>query len=325
MTSNCRHTIQGLAATIAALACPAGVIAQGYPTKPVHLIVGFAPGGSSDIAARVIGQWLGDQLGRQFVIENRPGAATNIAAETVSRAPPDGHTLLLVSSADAINATLHPRPSFNFIRDIAPVASLTQQPQVLIANAAFPAGTFQELIGYAKANPGKINIASAGNGSISHLAGELLRMATGVDWVHLPYRGSGPALTDLIAGHVQISFSGIAGAISHLKSGRLRAIAVTTPKRSDALPDIPAVAEFVKDYSAVSFFGIGAPKATPPGIIDTINRHVNAGLADAKIAARYADLGGSVLAGTPAAFATLVAAETEKWARVIRSASIVSK
>jgi len=286
------------------------------------MMVGFAPGGSSDIAARVIGQWLSERLGQTFVIENRPGAGANIAAEAVVRAAPDGYTLLLISSSDTINATLYPKVSFNFVRDIAPVASLTRQPQVLMANPSFPATTFNELIAYAKANPGKVNIASAGNGAISHLSGELLKMMTGVDLVHVPYRGAGPALTDLLAGHVQISFAGMAGSIEYLRTGKLRGLAVTTTTRAEALPDIPAVAEFVPGYEAISLFGIGAPKNTPAEIVDKLNREINAALADPKIAQRVADLGGSVLAGSAADFGKLIADETEKWGKVIRTANI---
>ena len=296
--------------------------AQAYPSRPVRIVVGFAPGGSTDIAGRLMGQWLTDRLGKQVVIENRPGTASNIAAETVARAAPDGHTLLLVSSADAINATLHPKPNFTFTRDIAAVASMTQQPQALLANPAFPARTFPELIAIVKAKSGEVTIASAGNGSISHLSGELLRMSAGMDLIHLPYRGSGPALTDLLAGHVQISFSGMAGAVQHLKSGKLRALAVSTAKRSEVLPDVPAIAEVIAGYEAVSFFGIGAPKDTPTGIVDLLNKEINAGLADPKVAARFVDLGGTVLAGSPAAFGKLVADETEKWGKVIRAAGI---
>ena len=298
------------------------VSAQSYPARPVRIVVGFAPGGSSDIAARVMAQWLSERLGKQFVIENRAGTVSNIAAETVVRAPADGHTLLLVSSADTINATLHPKPNFNFIRDIAPVAGMTQQPQVLWANPAVPAATFSELIAYLKANPGKLTIASAGNGSISHLAGDLLRTTVGVDLIHLPYRGSGPALTDLLAGHVQVSFSGMAGSIQHAKSGRLRALAVTTEKRSDALPDIPTISEFFPGFSAVSLFGIGAARNTPAEIIEKLNSEINAGLADPKMQARFADLGGVVLAGSAAAFGKLLADETEKWEKVIRAGNI---
>ena len=317
------RTMLRLAIGIAAIAThAAGALAQGYPTRPVRIVAGFAPGGSTDLAARVIGQWLTEQFGRQFVIENRPGTVSNIAAETVVRAAPDGHTLLLVSSADTINATLHPKPNYNFLRDIAPVAGMTQQPQVLMANPSVPGATFPELLAHIKANPGKLSIASAGNGAISHLAGELLKMTAGLDLIHLPYRGAGPALTDLLAGHVQISFSGMAGSVQYLKSGRLRALAVTTAKRSAALPDVPTVGEFFPGYAATSLFGIGAPRNTPTEIIDKLNHTINAALADPKIEARFADLGGTVLPGSPADFAKLLADETEKWGKVIRAANI---
>ena len=322
MNSSLRRMLQ-LAAGITAIATlTTGAIAQSYPTRPVRIVAGFAPGGSTDLAARVIGQWLTEQLGKQFVIENRPGTVSNIAAETVVRAAPDGHTLLLVSSADTINATLHPKPNYNFLRDIAPVAGLTQQPQVLIANPALPAKSLRELIDHVRANPGVVTIASAGNGSISHLAGELLKSSAGLDLIHLPYRGSGPALTDLLAGHVQISFSGMAGSVQHLKSGRLRALAVTTPKRAEALPDAPAISEIYPGYSATSLFGIGAPRGAPVEIIDKLNATINAALADPKIEARFADLGGTVLPGTAAAFGKLLADETAKWEKVIRAANI---
>jgi tripartite-type tricarboxylate transporter receptor subunit TctC len=309
----------------AAAALPAAsrvALAETYPERPVRIVVGFAPGGSTDIAARVIGQWLSERLGQQFIVEDRPGAGANIATETVVRSPPDGYTLLLVSSSETINATLFPKLAFNFVRDIAPVAGLTRQPQVLLANPSFPAKTFAELIAYAKANPAKITIASAGNGSISHLSGELLKMMAGVDLVHVPYRGAGPALTDLIAGHVQISFAGMAGAIEYVKTGKLRALGVTTAARSAALPDVPAIGEFAPGYEAVSLFGIGAPKDTPLAIIEKLNREVAAGLADAKITAHFAELGGTTLTLTPAQFAALIASETEKWGKVIRAANI---
>ncbi len=291
----------------------------------MRLVVGFAPGGSSDIAARLIAQRLTERMGQQFIIENRAGAGANIAAEVVVRAPADGYTLLLVSSADTINATLYSKLSFNFLRDIAPIAALTQQPQVMLASAALPAKTFIELIAYAKANPGKVTIASAGTGAISHLSGELLRGMTGIDLVHMPYRGSGPALTDLLGGHVLMSFAGIAGSIEFVRSGRLRALAVTTAKRSNALPDVPAVGEFLPGYEAVSLFGIGAPKGTPPDVVQKLNAEINAALADPKIEARFADLGGSVLVTTPAQFGKLLADETEKWSKVIRAAGIKSE
>jgi tripartite-type tricarboxylate transporter receptor subunit TctC len=296
--------------------------AQAYPARPVRIIVGFSPGGSTDIAARVVGQWLSERLGQSFVIENRPGAGANLAAETVVRASPDGYTLLLVSSSDTINATLYPKLNFVFLRDIAPVASMTRQPQVMLTNPSLPAKTFREFIAYAKANPGKVNVASAGNGSISHLSGELLKMMTGVDLIHVPYRGAGPALTDLLAGHVQASFAGMAGSIEYLRTGKLRGLAVTTTMRSQALPDIPTASEFVPGYEAISLFGIGAPKDTPAEIVDKLNKEINAALADPKIKARFADLGGTVLAGSPAEFERLLAAETEKWGKVIRAANI---
>jgi tripartite-type tricarboxylate transporter receptor subunit TctC len=318
-----RRKFLHLAAGAAALPAASRMAsAQAYPTRPVRIIVGFSPGGSTDIAARVVGQWLSERLGQSFVIENRPGAGANLAAEMVVRAPPDGYTLLLVSSSDTINATLYPKLNFVFLRDIAPVASMTRQPQVLLANPSLPAKTFRELIAYAKANPGKVNIASAGNGSISHLSGELLKMMTGVDFIHVPYRGAGPALTDLLAGHVQVSFAGMAGSIEYLRTGKLRGLAVTTTMRSQALPDIPTASEFVPGYEAISLFGIGAPKTTPAEIVDKLNREINAALADPKIKARFVDLGGTVLAGSPAEFERLLAAETEKWGKVIRAANI---
>jgi len=298
--------------------------AQAYPSRPVRIVVGFTPGGSTDIAARLIGQWLSERLGQSFVIENRPGAGANIATEAVVRAAPDGYTLLMVSSAETINASLYPKLSFNFIRDIAPVASITRQPQVMLANPSLPAKTFVELIAYAKANPGKVNMASAGNGAISHLSGELLKMMAGVDLVHVPYRGAGPALTDLLAGHVQICFVGMAGSIEYLRTGKLRGLAVTTTTRSEVVPDIPAIGEFVPGYEAVSLFGIGAPKNVPAEIVDKLNREINTALADPKIKARVADLGGTVLAGSPAEFGKLLADETEKWGKVVRAANITA-
>ncbi len=296
--------------------------AEIYPTRPVRIVVGFTAGGSTDIVARMIGQWLSERLGQSFVIENRPGAAAKIATETVVHAPPDGHTLLLVSSSETINATLYQKLNFNFMRDIAPVASIIRQPQVMLANPSVPARTFPELIALAKANPGKTTMASPGNGSIGHLSGEMLKMMTGVDLVHVPYRGAVPALTDLLAGHVQILFTGIAGSIDYLRTGKLRALAVSTTTRSKALPDIPAVNEFVPGYEAISLFGIGTPRNTPADIVDTLNKAINTALADAKIEARIADLGGMVLTGSPADFRALLASETEKWGKVIRAANI---
>ena len=296
--------------------------AQAYPARPVRIVVGFTAGGSTDIGARLIGQWLQERLGQPFVIENRPGAGTNIATESVVRAPPDGYTLLMIGPSSAVNATLYDKLNFVFLRDIAPVASLIRQPQVLLANPSLPARTVPELIAYAKANPGKITMASAGIGSIGHLVGELFKMMAGVDLVHVPYRGAGPALTDLLGGQVLISFAGIAGSIEYVRTGKLRALAVTTATRSEALPDVPTVGEFVPGYEAGDWLGIGAPKNTPAEIVDRLNREINAALADPKIKARFADLGGTPLALTPADFGKLLADETEKWGKVIRAANI---
>jgi tripartite-type tricarboxylate transporter receptor subunit TctC len=317
-----RKFLQLAASGATAPLLPSIARAQAYPSRPVRIVVGFAPGGSTDIGGRVIGQWLSERLGQSFVVENRPGAGSNIAAEVVTRAAPDGYTLLLISSSDTINATLYPKLSFNFIRDIAPVASMTLAPQILMANPSLPAKSFTELVAYAKANPGKISIASAGNGAISHLSGELLKMMTGIDLVHVPYRGAGPALTDLLAGHVQLAFVGMAGAIEYLRTGKLRGLGVSTTARSEAMPDIPAIAEFVPGYEAVSFFGLGAPKNTPAGIVDKLNGEVNLALQDPKIKARIADIGGIIHGGTPAAFGKHIADETAKWAKVIKAAKV---
>ena len=296
--------------------------AQSYPSRPVRWLVGYPAGGSADVVARLISQHLAEKMGQPFVIENRPGAGANIATEIVVRAPPDGHTLLLVTSSETINATLYQKLSFNFLRDIVPVASMTRQPQVLLANPSLPAKTFSELISYAKANPGKITMASPGNGSLGHLSGEMLKIMTGIDMVHVPYRGAVPALTDLLAGHVQILFTGMAGSIDHLKTGQLRGLAVTTMARSEARPDIPAISEFVPGYETISLFGIGAPKNTPAEIVGKLNSEINAALADPKIQARIADLGGTVLAGLPTEFGKLLADETAKWSKVIRTADL---
>jgi tripartite-type tricarboxylate transporter receptor subunit TctC len=296
--------------------------AQSYPTRPVRIVVGFTAGGSTDIGARLIGQWLQERLGQSFVVENRPGAGTNIATESVVRAPPDGYTLLMVGPSSAVNATLYDKLSFVFLRDIAPVASLIRQPQVMLANPSVAAKTVPELIAYAKANPGKITMASAGIGSTGHLVGEFFKMTAGVDFVHVPYRGAGPALTDLLGGQVLTSFAGIAGSIEYVRTGKLRALAVTTATRSEALPEIPTVGEFVPGFEAGDWLGMGAPRNTPPEIIDRLNAEIAAALADPKIKARFADLGGTTLALTPAQFGKLVADETEKWAKVIRAANI---
>jgi tripartite-type tricarboxylate transporter receptor subunit TctC len=299
--------------------------AQAYPSRPVRIIVGFAAGGSSDIGARLIGQWLQERLGQPFVIENRAGAATNIATETVVHAAPDGYTLLMVGPSSTINATLYDKLSFVFLRDIAPVASTIRQPQMILANPSLPAKTIPELIAYAKANPGKITVASAGTGSSGHLAGELFKMMAGVNMLHVPYRGAGPALTDLLGGQVLTGVTGISGSIEQVRTGKLRALAVTTTARAAALPEVPTVGEFLPGFDAGDVLGVGAPKDTPPEIIDKLNREINAALADPKLSARFADLGGTPLALTPAQYGKLLADETEKWGKVIRSANIKSE
>jgi len=296
--------------------------AQAYPTRPVHIIVGFAAGGPNDISARLMGQCLSERLGQQFVIENRSGAGGNVATELVVRAPADGYMLLLVPAPAAINATLYDNLNFNFIRDIAPVAGIVRVPEVMVVNPSVPANTVPEFIAYAKANPGKINMASAGNGSVPHVAGELFKFMAGVDLVRVGYRGGGPALIDLLGGQVQVMFEPTLSTISYIRAGKLRALAVTSATRSPALPDIPTVGEFVPGYEATAWFGIGAPKNTPTEIIDKLNREVNAGLADPKIKERLADLGGVPMPMTSAEFAKLITEETEKWAKVIRSANI---
>ena len=275
-----------------------------------------------DITARLMGQWLSERLGRQFIIENRPGAAGNIGTEAVVRAPADGYTLLVVGPARAINATLYDKLNFNFIRDIAPVSSIMRQPSVMEVNSSVPARTIPEFIDYARANPGKINMASSGSGSGPHMAGELFKMLTGVDLVHVTYRGSGPALGGLLGGQVQVMFDGVASSIEYIRAGKLHALAVTTVTRSDVLPNIPTLSEFVPGYETSDFFGLGAPKNTPVEIVDRLNKEINAALADPKIKERFADLGATVFPGSPADFGKLIADETEKWGRVIRAANI---
>ncbi len=296
--------------------------AQAYPSRPVRIVVGFAAGGSSDIGARLIGQWLQERLGQPFVIENRPGAATNIATETVVRAPADGYTLLMVGPSSTINATLYDKLNFVFLRDIAPVASTIRQPQIMLASPSIAAKTVPELIAYAKANPGKITMASAGTGSSGHLAGEMFKMMAGVNMVHVPYRGAGPALTDLLGGQVLTSIVGTTGSIEYVRTGKLRALAVTTTERAAALPDVPTMSEFLPGYDAGDLLGVGVPRNTPAEIVDQLNKEINAGLADPKIKARFADLGGTALALTPAEYGKLLADETEKWGKVIRASNI---
>ena len=288
----------------------------------MRLVVGFAPGGSTDIAARIIGQWLSARLGQSIVIENRPGAGTNIATETVVKTAPDGYTLLMIGVSSTINATLYDKLPFVFLRDIAPVAGIERQTQIVLAHPSLPAKTITELIALAKADPGKITMASAGIGSIGHLAGELLKMMAGVDIVHVPYRGAAPALTDLLGGQVQTSITGLAGSLAQVRSGKLRALAVTAATRSAILPDVPSVGEFVAGYEANDWFGVGAPRATPPAIVDQLNQAIAAALADPDVIARFAALGGTPLVLTPAAFAKLLADETEKWGKVVRAANI---
>jgi tripartite-type tricarboxylate transporter receptor subunit TctC len=312
-----------LAAGAAALPAVSRIgMAQTFPSRPVRIIAGFAAGGGTDLVARLMGQWLSERLGQPFVVENRPGAGSNIATEAVVRAAPDGYTLLLAFSSNAINATLYEKLNFSFIRDIAPVAGVIRVPNVILVNPSVPAKAIPEFIAYAKANPGKISMASGGVGTPGHVAGELFKMTTGVNLVHVPYRGSAPALTDLLGGQVHVFFTGMVGSIEHIRAGKLRALAVTTMMRAEALPDVPTVDTFVPSYEASQWYGIGAPKNTPAEIIDKLNKEINAGLADPKIKARLADLGGTALAGSPADFGKLIAEETEKWAKVIKAANI---
>jgi tripartite-type tricarboxylate transporter receptor subunit TctC len=296
--------------------------AQTYPTRPVHVIVGFPPGGTADIVARLMGQRLSERLGQKVVIENRPGAGGNIATEAVVRAPPDGYTLLLAATLNTINATLYDNLNYNFIRDIAPVACIIRTPLIMVVNPAVPAKTVPEFIAYAKDNAGKVTMASAGTGTTAHIAGELFKMRTGIDMLHVPYRGGAPALTDLMGGQVQVYFTPLPESISTIKGGKVRALAVTTATRSEALPDVPPVSDFATGYEASVWFGVGAPKNTPSEIVNGLNKEINAGLADPKIKARLVDLGGTVLPGPPSDFGKLIADETEKWGKVIRAANI---
>jgi tripartite-type tricarboxylate transporter receptor subunit TctC len=292
--------------------------AQAYPSRPVRLVVGFPAGGGTDAIARLMGQALSERLGQPFIIENRPGAGTNIGTEAVVRAGADGYTLLYVTPANAINATLYEKLNFVFMRDIVPVVGLVRIASVMVVNPSFPPKTVPEFIAYAKGNPGKINMASAGNGNSSHVSGELFKMMTGVDMVHVPYRGGAAALTDLIGGQVHVMFDAMPNSMPHIKAAKLRPLAVTTAKRSDALPDIPAVAEFVPGYETSGWYGIGVPKNTPAAIVDRLNTEINAVLADPKVQARFDEIGATLLGGSAAEFGSLIAAETEKWAKVVR-------
>ena len=318
-----RRNFLHLAASAAALPAVSRIAqAQTYPTRPVRIIVGFPAGGVADLYARLISQWLSERLGQQFVVENRAGAGGNLAVEATIKAPPDGYTLLQIGANNAWNVALYDNLSFNFIRDIAPIASIYRAPAVLVVHPSFPAKSVPALIAYAKANPGKINMASGGVGSAQHVYGELFKMMTGVDMLHVPYRGGGPALTDLLAGQVQVMFDTMATSIEHIRAGKLRPLAVTGATRAEVLPNVPPVGDFVPGYEGTGWQGVGAPRNTPAEIIDKLNQEINAGLADPKMKARLADLGGDVLALSPADFGKLIANETEKWGKVIRALDI---
>jgi tripartite-type tricarboxylate transporter receptor subunit TctC len=304
-------------ATAATDAC-----AQSYPNRPVRWVVGYTPGGTTDILARIVGQYLSERLGQQFIIENKPGAGNNLGTETVVNAAPDGYTVLLVNPANAVNTTLYQKLSFNFMRDIVPVGGFIRVPNIMEVTTSFPAKTVAEFISYAKANPGKINWASSGNGTSVHLSGELFKIMTGVQLTHVPYRGSAPALTDLISGQVHVMFDNMPSSLPHVQGGKLRALAVTTATPSHALPGVPTVGETVPGYEASAFFGMGAPKGTPPEIIDKLNKEINAALADPMMQAKLADLGGTLIPGSPADFGKIVAEETDKWAKVIKSGGV---
>ena len=293
-----------------------------YPTRPVRWVVGYPPGGATDIVARIMGQWLSERMGKQFIIENKPGAGNNLGTETVVNAAPDGYTVVLVNPANAINATLYPKLNFNFIAQIAPVAGIMRVPNVMEVHPSVPAKTVAEFIAYAKANPDKINWATSGNGTSVHLSGELFKLMTGVKLTHVPYRGSAPALTDMLSGQVHVMFDNMPPSLPHIQAGKLRALGVTTARRSESLPDVPTVAETVPGYEASAFFGMGAPKGTPPEIIEALNKEINAGLADPKVKARLAELGGMLVSGAPADFGKLVAEETAKWEKVIKEGGV---
>ena len=313
-----RHFLQLAAGAAVLPAMPRLARAQAYPARPVRWIVGFAAGGPQDIVARLLAQSLSERLGQQFVIENRAGAGGNIGTEAVVRAPADGYTMLMIGPSATINATLYDNLSFVFLRDIAPVASIIRTSNVMEVHPSFPAKTVPEFIAYAKANPGKINMASAGSGSSQHMAGELFKMMAGIEMVHVPYRGAAPALTDLLAGQVQVMFDNMTSSVEHVRAGRLRGLAVTTAARSEALPDLPIVGDFVPGYEASGIYGIGVPKDTPPDIVDKLNREINAALSDPRIKTRLADLGGLILSGTSADFAKVLAQEVEKWGKVVK-------
>ena len=322
MTSSRRDVLRLTTRVTALLAIPRVASSQAYPARPVKWVVGYAPAGGNDIIARLMGQWLSERTGQQFIVENRPGAATNIATEFVTNAAPDGYTLLLLGVAGAINATYYQNLSFNFIRDIQPIAGIMSIPLYVAVNPTFPARTLSELIAHAKANPGKVNLGSAGIGSVGHLAGELLNMMAGIDLVHVPYRGNGPALAALLGGEVQVVFPTPPSSIEFIRTGRLRGLATTGAARAEALPEMPTVAEFVPGYETSAWYGIGGPKGMPADAVDRIGREINAGLADPRMRARFAELGGAPMPLAPAEFSKLIAEETEKWAKVIRKANL---
>jgi tripartite-type tricarboxylate transporter receptor subunit TctC len=314
-----RRQFLHLAAAAAALpALPRSAWAQAYPSRPIRWVVGFVPGGATDIIARLMGQWLSERLGQSVVIENRPGAGSNIATEVVVNAPADGYTLLLVGPTHAVNATLYERLNYNFIRDIAPIASISREPLAMVVNPSVPAKTVPEFIAYAKAHPGTLNMASSGIGTSVHVGGELFKMMTGINMLHVPYRGAAPAITDLIGGRVHVMFATLPSSIEYIKAGNLRALAVTTAERTPVLPDMPTVGDALPGYEASAVYGVGAPRNTRAEIVDKLNKEINAGLADPRMKARLADLGGTVLRGSPADFGKLIAEETEKWAKVVK-------
>jgi tripartite-type tricarboxylate transporter receptor subunit TctC len=321
MTLPRRRFLHWAASALAWPAMSRAAWAQSYPARPVRIVVGLAPGSSPDIIARLIGQWLSERLGQTFIVENRPGGGGSIATEAVLRAPPDGHTLLLVSGTNAINATLN-KSSFDFVRDVAPIASISSAPNVMVVHPSVEVRTVAEFIAYAKSNPGKINMASAGNGSQPHAAGELFKMMAGIDMVHVPYRGGGPALTDLVAGQVQVMFPTTASSIEYIRTGRIRVLGVTTLTGLEVLPGVPTVSDTVPGYEATTWFGVAASRNTPPAIIRKLNGEINAALADPRMKARIGGLGNTVLLGSPADFGKLIADEIEKWAKVIRFAGI---
>ena len=317
-----RQFLKFAAAAVAAPALPRLAAALDYPVRPTRIVAGFAAGGGVDITARLIGQWLADRLGQPFVVENRTGAGGNIGTETVVNAAPDGYTLLLATVPNAVNASLYEKLSFNFVRDITPVAGVIRVPMVVLVNPAVPAQNLPEFISYGKANPGKVNMASAGSGSAPHMAGELFKLMTGVDMVHVPYRGQGPAMTDLLSGQVQVLFAAAPGTADFIKTGKLRALAVTTAGRMQEQPDIPTVGDFVPGYEASQWYGFAAPKNTPAEIVDKLNKEINAAIADPAMKARLAAIGGETMPGSPSDFGTLIAEETEKWGKVVRAGGI---